>query len=96
MIDIEATTKDLKTVADFLVKGAEGKVPNLTDDEAKEFDSKAVKVIVDSSNDLICAKFSPIMNMNILEMNIHFFDNLPKVFGCIQNAAEISLKYSGV
>ena len=44
---------DLKETIDFLVKGAEGKVPNLTDEEAKEFEAKALKVIVESSNDLV-------------------------------------------
>lgn len=83
---------DLKETIDFLVKGAEGKVPNLTDEEAKEFEAKALKVIVESSNDLVKAKFAPIMNMNILRLNVHFFDNLPRIWGCIQNAAEIAVR----
>ena len=77
---------------DFLIKGAEGKVPNLKEEEAAKFDTEAVKIISQSSNDLVIAKLAPISNMNILRMNIHFFDNLPKVFGCIQNATEISVR----
>ena len=83
---------DLKSAIDFIVKGAEGKVSNLTDEEAKEFESQVLKLIVESSNDLVKAKFAHIMNMNILRMNIHFFDNLPRIWGCIQNAAEISVR----
>lgn len=86
--------KDLKEVIDFLIKGAEGKVANLKEEEAKEFEERALKIISESSNDLVIAKFAPIMNMNIIRMNIHFFDNLPKIFNCIQNAAEICVRES--
>lgn len=84
--------KEIKEVTDFIVKGAEGKIANLTEDEAKEFEAKAIKIISEASNDLVIAKLSPIMNMDIIRMNIHFFDNLPKIWACVQNATEICVR----
>ena len=84
--------KEIKEVAELLIKGAKGEIPNLKEEEAIEFEAKALKIISDTSNDLVIAKFAPIMNMNILALNIHFFDNLPRIWGCIQNAAEISVR----
>lgn len=89
-------TKDLKTLIDYLIKGAEGKVANLSEEKAKKFEDEALKVINESSNDLAITEFTPIMEMNILKMNIHFFDNLPRIFNCIQNAAEISVREAEV
>lgn len=84
--------KEIKEVAELLIKGAKGEIPNLKEEEAIEFETKALKIISDTSNDLVIAKFAPIMNMNILALNVHFFDNLPRIWGCIQNAAEISVR----
>jgi hypothetical protein len=84
--------KEIKDIVEILVKGANGEIPNLKEDEAAAFEAKALKVVSESSNDLVIAKFSPITNMNILKMNVHFFDNLPKIWRCIQNVAEISAR----
>lgn len=84
--------KEIREVADLILKGAKGEIPNLKEEEALDFEAKALKIISETSNDLVIAKFAPIMNMDILALNIHFFDNLPKIWGCIQNAAEISVR----
>jgi len=84
--------KEIKEIVDVLIKGANGEIPNLKEEEALDFEAKALKIISQTSNDLIIAKLSPITNMNILRMNVHFFDNLPKIWSCIQNAAEISVR----
>lgn len=84
--------KEIKEIVDVLIKGANGEIPNFKEEEAVAFEKKAIEVISQTSNDLIIAKLSPITNMNILRMNVHFFDNLPKIWGCIQNAAEISVR----
>jgi len=91
-MDIETITKDLKSTTDFIVKGAEGKVRNLTDSEAAEFEKVAMKQFREASNDLVYAKLSPVSNMDVLKINIHFFDNLPNVFGAIQNLTEYFIK----
>ena len=54
--------------------------------------NKIVASVFVGNNDLIIEKLSPITNMNILRMNVHFFDNLPKVWRLIQNAAEVSVR----
>jgi hypothetical protein len=84
--------KEIKEIVDVLIKGANGEIPNFKEEEAIAFEKKAIEIISQTSNDLVIAKFAPIMNMNILALNIHFFDNLPKIWGCIQNAAEISVR----
>lgn len=84
--------KEIKDIVEILVKGVNGEIPNLKEEEASAFEKKAIEVISNTSNDMVIAKLSPITNMNILKMNIHFFDNLPKIWGCIQNAAEISVR----
>ena len=85
--------KEIKEIVDVLIKGANGKIPSFfKEEEAIAFDKKAVEVISQASNDLIIEKLSPITEMNIFEMDVHFFDNLPKIWGCIQNAAEISVR----
>jgi hypothetical protein len=84
--------KEIKEIVDVLIKGANGEIPNLKEEEAIAFEKKAIEIISKTSNDLIIAKLSPITNMNILRMNVHFFDNLPKIWSCIQNAAEISVR----
>ena len=84
--------KEIKEVVDLILKGAKGEIPNLKEEEALDFEAKALKIISETSNDLVIAKFAPIMNMDILALNIHFFDNLPKIWGCIQNATEISVR----
>lgn len=84
--------KALRDITDFIIKGAEGKVKNLTEAEAADFEANAIEVLSEASNDLVIAKLSPIMNMNIITMNIHFFDNLPKIWACIQNATEICVR----
>jgi hypothetical protein len=84
--------KEIKEIVDVLIKGANGEIPNFKEEEAIAFEKKAIEIISQTSNDLIIAKLSPITNMNILRMNVHFFDNLPKIWGCIQNAAEISVR----
>lgn len=83
--------KEIKEVVDVLIKGANGEIPNFKE-EAVAFEKKAIEVISKISNDLIIEKLSPITNMNILRMNVHFFDNLPKVWRLIQNAAEVSVR----
>lgn len=84
--------KEIKDIVEILVKGVNGEIPNLKEEEAVAFEKKAIEIISNTSNDMVIAKLSPITNMNILKMNIHFFDNLPKIWGCIQNAAEISVR----
>lgn len=84
--------KEIKEIVDVLIKGANGEIPNFKEEEAIAFEKKAIEIISQTSNDLIIAKLSPITNMNILRMNVHFFDNLPKIWGCIQNAAEFSVR----
>lgn len=84
--------KEIKDIVEILVKGVNGEIPNLKEEEAVAFEKKAIEVISNTSNDMVIAKLSPITSMNILKMNIHFFDNLPKIWGCIQNAAEISVR----
>ena len=84
--------KEIKEVVDVLIKGANGKIPNFKEEEAITFEKKAIEVISQTNNDLIIEKLSPITNMNILRMNVHFFDNLPKVWKLIQNAAEVSVR----
>lgn len=84
--------KEIKDIAEILAKGVNGEIPNLKEEEAAAFEKKAIEIISNTSNDMVIAKLSPITNMNILKMNIHFFDNLPKIWGCIQNAAEISVR----
>lgn len=84
--------KEIKEIVDVLIKGANGEIPNFKEEEAVAFEKKAIEIISQTSNDLIIAKLSPITNMNILRINVHFFDNLPKIWGCIQNAAEISVR----
>lgn len=83
---------EIKEVVDVLIKGANGKIPNFKEEEAITFEKKAIEVISQTNNDLIIEKLSPITNMNILRMNVHFFDNLPKVWRLIQNAAEVSVR----
>ena len=83
---------EIKEVVDVLIKGANGKIPNFKEEEAITFEKKAIEVISQTNNDLIIEKLSPITNMNILRMNVHFFDNLPKVWRIIQNAAEVSVR----
>ena len=83
---------EIKEVVDVLIKGANGKIPNFKEEEAITFEKKAIEVISQTNNDLIIEKLSPITNMNILRMNVHFFDNLPKVWKLIQNAAEVSVR----
>lgn len=84
--------KDLKSVVDFIIRGAEGKQANLSDEVAVKFDRDAAKLFVDTSLDLLTAKFAPIMNMDIRRLNIHFFDNLPYVWMSIQNTAEVKVR----
>ena len=84
-MDIETITKDLKSTTDFIVK-------NLTDSEAAEFEKVAMKQFREASNDLVYAKLSPVSNMDVLKINIHFFDNLTNVFGAIQNLTEYFIK----
>ena len=84
--------KEIKEVVDVLIKGANGKIPNFKEEEAVAFEKKAIEVISQANNDLIIEELSPITNMNILRMNAHFFDNLPKVWRLIQNAAEVSVR----
>lgn len=84
--------KELKEVTDIIIKGAKGEIPNFKEDEAAEFEAKAIKIISESSNDLVIAKLSPVMNMNILDLNVHFFDYLPRIWACIQNASEICVR----
>ena len=93
-MDIENVTKSLDTIVDFIVKGASGQIDNLSDEEAKEFENAVSKVVVNYPVETIISKFEPIMNMNILRMNIQFFDNLPNLFGYIQYATEICVKES--
>ena len=83
---------EIKEVVDVLIKGANGKIPNFKEEEAATFEKKAIEVISKASNDLIIEKLSPITKMNIFEMNVHFFDNLPKIWRCIQNVAEVSVR----
>ena len=64
--------KEIKEVADFIIKGAKGEIPNLKEEEALEFEAKALKIISETSNDLVIAKFAPIMNMNILMKRIFY------------------------
>lgn len=84
--------KELKEVVDVLIKGANGKIPNFKEEEAIAFEKKAIEVISQANNDLIIEKLSPITKTNIFEMNVHFFDNLPKVWRLIQNVAEVSVR----
>lgn len=83
---------DLKSLADFITNGAEGKTPYLKDEEAAKFEKTAIKIFSETSNDMIIAKLAKISNMNILNMNAHFFDNLPNTWQVIQNATEITVK----
>lgn len=89
---IKEVTKDLKSLTDFICKGAEGKV-NLTEDEAMELDKAVLNVFRAASDSDIIASVEKVANMDILRMNIHFFDHLPNVWGVYQNAAEISVKF---
>lgn len=91
-LDIETITKDLKSVTDFINDGVEGKVPSLTEEEAAEFQAKALKVFNEASSDLIVAKTAKVAGMDILKMNIHFFDNIPSIWRIYQDAAEITVK----
>ena len=91
-MDIETITKNLNSTTDFIVKGAEGKVRNLTESEAADFEKVAMKQFREASNDSVYDKLSPVSNMDILKMNVHFFDNLPNVFGAIQNLTEYFVK----
>ena len=85
-------TKEIKEIVDVLIKGANGKIPNFKEEEAIAFEKKAIEVISQASNDLIIEKLSPITEMNIFKMNIHFFDNLPRIWRCIQNVAEVLVR----
>lgn len=85
-------SKEIKEIVDVLIKGASGEISNFKEEEAVAFEKKAIEVISQASNDLIIEKLSPITKMNIFEMNVHFFDNLPKIWRCIQNAAEVSVR----
>lgn len=90
-MNIEEVTKDLKSLTDFINKGAEGKV-KLTEAEALELDGAAIKAFKNASENDIIASVEKVANMNILKMNIHFFDNLPNIWAVYQNATEISAK----
>lgn len=85
-------SKEIKEIVDVLIKGANGEIPNFKEEEAIAFEKKAIEVISQASNDLIIEKLSPITKMNIFKMNVHFFDNLPKVWRLIQNVAEVSVR----
>lgn len=90
-MNIKEVTKDLKSLTDFINKGAEGK-EKLTEAEALELDSAAVNVFKNANENDIIASVEKVANMNILKMNIHFFDNLPNIWAIYQNATEISTK----
>lgn len=89
---VKEATKSLKTLTEFIQKGAEGKIPNIPDEAAQEFEIAAIKLLEEASVDTVLAKTAKVAEMNILDLNIHFFDNIPKVWGVYQNATELSLK----
>lgn len=90
-MNIKEVTKDLKSLTDFINKGAEGKV-KLTEAEALELDSAAINAFKNANENDIIASVEKVANMNILKMDIHFFDNLPNIWAVYQNATEISAK----
>lgn len=90
-MDIETITKDLKSITDFINESVKGNFL-FTEEQAETFQTKALKVFNESNTDLIVAKTAKIANMNIFDMNIHFFDNLPKIWKIYQNATEITVK----
>lgn len=92
MINIDAITKDIGTLADYLWKGTAGWTAELPPDKAAELDEKAYKVFQQTSSDIIMAKLSKIHNANVCAMNARFFEHMPKIWSVIQNSAEIAAR----
>lgn len=90
-MDIKEVTKDLKSLTDFITKGAEGK-ETITEAEAIELDEAALALFRNASDTEIVASVEKVANMDILRLNVHFFDNLPNIWSVYQNATEISVK----
>lgn len=92
MKDLKEVTKNLKSLVDFINDGVEGKIENLSEDQAEKVESEAIHLFSKASNEEIIKLAEKIATMNILAMNIHFFDNLPNIWHILQNAAEVATK----
>ena len=92
MKDLKEVTKNLKSLVDFINDGAEGKIENLSEDQAAKVESEATRLFSKASNEEIIKLTEKVATMNILTMNIHFFDNLPNIWSILQNATEITVK----
>lgn len=92
MKDLKEVTKNLKSLVDFINDGIEGKIENLSEDQAEKVESEAIHLFSKASNEEIIKLTEKIATMNILVMNIHFFDNLPNIWHILQNATEVAAK----
>lgn len=81
---MEIEKMSLKELTEMVVNGANGKVEPLDDTTAKEFESRFITLANETDKSILYQKFKSILDMNIFEMNEHFFDNLSKVFNLVQ------------
>lgn len=91
MKDIKEVTKNFKSFTDFIyqsVSDAEH-AETFDDDQAVKLDKQGIKLIEEKGVDMIMAKASKIMSLNILDKNVSFdvFERLPRVWAAYQNAA---------
>ena len=95
---MENITKDLKSLTSFLYDVVSGKeVLTLSDEELADLDNKGSAILEDQGIDIMMAKVSKFINLNILDKKNSFkiFEKLPKIWYYLQSSAEIYVGQQG-